>query len=208
MQNNEEKMRAVQHLEEHLRRLKADSSGVTRPAKRLKLEAVEVKSEPEQETSDGKEQTTLQDLAETDSSSTSREIFNNPVRGLYNGLIPTCTQCGDSFPSLGLLDAHMKEVHPGVPKSGYQPGPTDDVNFSCNQCDFVTKRKDNFKNHFSIHTGEFRCHTCKINLAGRSALEKHRLTKSHEERERAKCQGEEKPAASMADCPARALAMS
>ena len=189
MQNNEEKVTAVQHLEEQLAKLKGGNSGspepgVTRPAKRLKLESVEV------------EQETCQAL--TDNPARSGEIVNNPVRGLYNGLVPTCTQCWDSFQSLGLLDSHMKKVHPGLPKSGYQPGPTEDVSFMCNQCDFVTKRKDNFKNHFSIHTGEFRCHTCNMNLAGRTALEKHKLTRSHEERERAKCEEkEEKPGPSM-----------
>ena len=174
MGNNEEKETAVQHLEEHLKQLKSQSSGspgTSRPVKRLKLEAVGQSQE-------GKEQETLP--------STSGENVNNPVSGLYNGLVPTCTQCGESFKSLALLDSHMKKVHPGVSKSGYQPGPTEDVNFMCNQCDFVTKRKDNFKNHISIHTGEFRCETCQINLAGRSALEKHRLTRAHEERKRAK----------------------
>ena len=188
MQNNQEKVTAVQHLEEQLKKLKGDGSGspepgVTRPAKRFKLEAVEVEVEQSQET--------FPALAETDSPSTSREIVSNAVRGLYNGLVPTCTQCGHTFQSLGLLDSHMKKVHPGVSKTQYQPGPTEDVNFMCNQCDFVTKRKDNFKNHFSLHTGEFRCETCKINLAGRTALEKHRLTRSHEERERAKCEDQE-----------------
>ena len=31
---------------------------------------------------------------------------------LYNGLTPTCTECGATFRTLGLLDAHIKQFHP------------------------------------------------------------------------------------------------
>ena len=34
------------------------------------------------------------------------------VGGLYNGLTPTCTECGATFRTLGLLDTHIKQFHP------------------------------------------------------------------------------------------------
>ena len=30
---------------------------------------------------------------------------------LYNGLVPTCSECQQTFPTLGTLDAHMKKLH-------------------------------------------------------------------------------------------------
>ena len=157
MEDEEEKLLAVSHLERSLRML--NKSG-----------AEYVKTEPP-EPGPGSPVTMKEEVND--------EILNNPVSRLYNGLVPTCTQCGLSFPSLRLLDSHVKTAHQDVLLSDQHPGPGDDVSFTCSQCDFVTKRKDNFKNHFSLHTGEFRCEVCNMNLAGRVALEKHRQTKSH-----------------------------
>ena len=41
------------------------------------------------------------------------ELAGKPVATpvLYNGKIPTCTECNASFPSLGTLDTHVKTAH-------------------------------------------------------------------------------------------------
>ena len=176
LQDGEEKARAVRHLEETLRMLQPRERCVAGVPPTTTLMKVELTKEvPAQVIADPSKLSNIKQEVDD-------EILIKPPGNLYNGLTPTCTQCGDSFQSLGLLDSHMKKVHPDVSKSKYQPGPNDDVNYHCSQCDFVTRRKDNLKNHFSLHTGEFRCNICNMNLAGRVALERHKLTRCHKDR--------------------------
>ena len=110
LEDEEEKLMAVDHLEQtSLRMLNARAPTV-------KMEAAEPSP-----------------ASPVNMKEVNDEILNNPEPRLYNGLVPTCTQCGNCFPSLGLLDSHMKIVHPDVPTSNYQPGPSEDLNFICSQ---------------------------------------------------------------------------
>ena len=87
--DGEQRAQAVKHLEESLGVLKLGSfQQFEKPD--IKTEIQEVKTE---------------ELVVTDP----QQGLSYP--NLYNGLVPTCSECQKTFPTLGLLDAHMRKLH-------------------------------------------------------------------------------------------------
>jgi len=91
---------------------------------------------------------------------------------LYNGKVPTCTECNITFPSLGVLDNHLRNGHKqntlfnrmsrGEPTSRQVYTRNYDVNslgirtnedgtFQCTICDSKSKYKYNMKLHMNRH---------------------------------------------------------
>ena len=79
--DEQSKVEVIKHLEETLSLLKIGARDVLSP-KRIKLEN-EANKVPVIDDEDA-------------------------IRAMYEGLIPTCTDCGAKFPSLGALDNHSK----------------------------------------------------------------------------------------------------
>jgi len=87
----DQRVQAVKHLEESLEVLKLGSfQQFGEP--HIKTETLELKKEG---------------LAETNLVPVDSLSYPN----LYNGLVPTCSECQQTFPTLGLLDTHMKKLH-------------------------------------------------------------------------------------------------
>merc|ERR1719192_883211 len=83
----DQRVQAVKHLEESLEVLKLGSlQQFGEPG--IKTETLELKKE---------------DLTEIE------QGLSYP--SLYNGLVPTCLECQQTFPTLGMLDTHMKKLH-------------------------------------------------------------------------------------------------
>ena len=89
--DGDQKAQAVKHLEESLDVLKLGSFQQFQRAD-IKTETPEFKKE---------------DLAETEPDP--QQVLSYP--SLYNGLVPTCSECHQTFPTLGTLDTHMKKLH-------------------------------------------------------------------------------------------------
>jgi len=89
--DGDQKAQAVKHLEESLDVLRLGSFQQFERAD-IKTEILEFKKE---------------DLAETEPDP--QQALSYP--GLYNGLVPTCSECHQTFPTLGTLDTHMKKLH-------------------------------------------------------------------------------------------------
>jgi len=89
--DGDQKAQAVKHLEESLDVLKLGSFQQFERAD-IKTETLEFKKE---------------DLAETESDP--QQVLSYPT--LYNGQVPTCSECHQTFPTLGTLDTHMKKLH-------------------------------------------------------------------------------------------------
>jgi len=128
-----------------------------------------------------------------------REHSSGPVSShvLYNGKIPTCTECNLTFPSLGVLDTHLKNGH--RPSSHIAKRPSspaarsieyvqselpeiyqnDDGTFQCPFCSHSSKYKYNLKLHVNKHTGKYRCDACDVNLYNRHTLDNHNKTPDH-----------------------------
>jgi hypothetical protein len=117
------------------------------------------------------------------------ELFQNLVRmfakdfSRYNGRIPTCEQCGLSFPSLSTLDVHIKASHTddGAARRQSQSNLSDqpivsaneEGRFQCTECDTSTGTAYDLKLHMNLHTGKFRCDICEVNLRKQSSLDNH-----------------------------------
>ena len=89
---------------------------------------------------------------------------------LYNGKLPTCKECKESFRSLGALDDHVGTVHKEKEKSKVDnQNPTNKVmlekqqkpgKFECKGCDKVFENHKNLRRHSIIHTDRFQCKSC------------------------------------------------
>ena len=93
--------------------------------------------------------------------------------GLYNGKVPTCTECNQTFPSLGVLDNHLKNGHkegdsfnklsrrePTMSRQLYTRNydaealgmcTNEDGTFQCTICGSKSKYKYNMKLHMNRH---------------------------------------------------------
>ena len=92
-----DKIAAVKHIEASVRILKLGSSlafQLPSPAKRRRLDNAET-----------------QPRAVKTGPGASQRKFQRKFQNLYNGLVPVCDQCGDTFPTLASLDAHSKKNH-------------------------------------------------------------------------------------------------
>ena len=85
---------------------------------------------------------------------------------LYNGKLPTCKECKESFRSLGALDDHMGTVHMEKEKSknDNQTSTTPEQNkigkLECKECDKLFENFKNLRRHSIIHTDKFKCKNC------------------------------------------------
>ena len=122
---------------------------------------------------------------------------------LYNGKIPTCTECNASFPSLGTLDTHVKTAHkqnggtdngrigrraPVVRNPAVIQGSSNDMpetqadmdgKFPCSYCEYKGTNRYNLKVHVNRHTGKYRCDVCDVNLSRQQSFDNHMKTTDH-----------------------------
>ncbi|OQR74216.1 hypothetical protein BIW11_01006 [Tropilaelaps mercedesae] len=75
-----------------------------------------------------------------------------------------CEMCGMQFGIKGALKRHIKNIHE-------KPNKT----YTCNECGYVTARRDRLREHFRSHSGEkpFACTLCSYRTASRQSLNKH-----------------------------------
>eukprot|EP00177_Eucheuma_denticulatum_P005644 GFKZ01010277.1.p1 GENE.GFKZ01010277.1~~GFKZ01010277.1.p1 ORF type:complete len:775 (+),score=51.53 GFKZ01010277.1:23-2326(+) len=103
-------------------------------------------------------------------STTSREIQQYMTVDASN--IPTCKQCGSSFPKRGNLARHIQTVHLKL-----KP-------FQCRHCPASFGYKNHLKRHQSVHErgNEFKCRSCNRNFKGPAQLARH-MQQVHEQKE-------------------------
>ncbi|XP_022670662.1 zinc finger protein 37-like [Varroa destructor] len=75
-----------------------------------------------------------------------------------------CEICGMQFGIKGALKRHIKNIHE-------KPNKT----YTCNECGYVTARRDRLREHYRSHSGEkpFACTLCSYRTASRQSLNKH-----------------------------------
>ena len=95
------KIEVIKHLEETLSLLKIGSRHLLSP-KKIKLENEASKTDAIAQTEEAVKEETLA------KSSVPQIVDEDAIRAMYEGLIPTCNECGAKFPSLGALDNHSK----------------------------------------------------------------------------------------------------
>ena len=96
--DGELRAQAVKHLEESL--------GVLKLGSFLQFEKPDIKPDIKPDFKPETLELKQEELAETTAPQHGPSYPN-----LYNGLVPTCSECPQTFPTLGLLDAHMKKLH-------------------------------------------------------------------------------------------------
>ena len=90
-----DKIAAVKHFEDSLRVIKLGSSLVFQQQSQAKGEKVDID----------------EDEAQSIEMKTEENKVRRKFQNLYNGLVPTCEKCGDTFPTLATLDIHIKRNH-------------------------------------------------------------------------------------------------
>ena len=187
-----DKIAAVKHIEDSLRVIKLGSSLVFQlgsPAKREKVDTDEaqsivMKTEP-----------------------VAKEV-ERKFQNLYNGLVPTCDQCGHTFPTLATLDTHIKRNHQPsnvstkvetlkteIKKEPRENSESKNVERKLNnstksekpvdgryQCDYCEKnfgKKDSLLQHKICHTGKYECERCKHGFSEQRKLSKHLMNKEN-----------------------------
>ena len=118
------KIEVIKHLEETLSLLKIGSRDLLSP-KKIKLDYEPITQTEEVTNKRGYQQKRLsrkkrlsaeevikrEEPAKIDliaKSSVPPIVDEDAIRAMYEGLIPTCNECGAKFPSLGALDNHSK----------------------------------------------------------------------------------------------------
>ena len=183
-----DKIAAVKHIEDSLGVIKIGSSlafQLQSPAKRAKVEIVEAQP--------------TQMKTEPEASEVQRKFQN-----LYNGLVPTCDQCGATFPTLTTLDTHITRNHQTnkaakteVKKetkentrlsmtkkdekklSRSKSTKPADKRYQCEFCDKDFGKKRHVERHAVGHTSKFKCERCKHRFAEERKLRKHLLNKEN-----------------------------
>ena len=86
---------------------------------------------------------------------------------LYNGKLPTCKKCKESFRSLGALDDHVDTVHKEEEDSKVDNQIKNRLEqkkelgvFDCTKCDKVFENYKNLRRHAIIHTDRHKCKGC------------------------------------------------
>ena len=180
------KIEVIKHLEETLSLLKIGSRDLLSPKK--------IKLETESKRTDKDSQTETEVFNETKDAIERDPIgkFSAPpiadedaIRAMYEGLIPTCTDCGAKFPSLGALDNHSKmheqKTSPLTPQNvkanaeikPHNTSAHDSNEFNCTECGKYCFSKKNLLRHRVIHSNKYQCNTCGKNFYDSTSLTQH-----------------------------------
>ena len=160
------KIEVIKHLEETLSLLKIGSRDLLSPKKiKLDYEAITQTEEVIQEEAIKREPVKTKSLIQ---SSVPPIVDEDAIRAMYEGLIPTCNECGAKFPSLGALDNHSKlhdehNLSPAVTPKNVKvktENASKSNDFTCTECGKYCFSKKNLLRHRVIHTDKYQCNTC------------------------------------------------
>ena len=178
-----DKIAAVKHIEESLHVVKLGSSLAFQPQSPAKREKV--------------------DEAQSIVTKTKAVAKERKFQNLYNGLVPTCDKCRDTFPTLATLDTHMKRNHQPSnvstrvenqkteikketrkspeSKNDHSSKSTQPVNerYQCDFCDKNFGKRDSLLQHKICHTGKYECERCKHGFSEQRKLSKHLMKKEN-----------------------------
>ena len=175
------KIEVIKHLDETLTLLKIGSRHLLSP-KKIKLENESKKTDEVAEKEDGNKTTEAVKTEVLSKCSVPPIVDEDAVRAMYEGLIPTCTECGSKFPSLGALDNHSKmheQQNSPVTKQNVKLKPENKLNtkttndFNCPECGKYCFSKKNLLRHRVIHSDKYQCNTCGKSFYDSTSLVSH-----------------------------------
>ena len=186
-----DKIAVVKHIEDSLRVIKLGSSLVFQQQSQAKREKVDID----------------EDEAQSIEMKTEENEVGRKFQNLYNGLVPTCEKCGDTFPTLATLDIHIKRNHEikdvstkvettkteitketrensprnSKPKNEESPKSAKplDERFHCEVCDKSFGKRDSLLQHRICHTRKYECERCKHGFSEQRKLSKHLMNKEN-----------------------------
>ena len=178
------KIEVIKHLEETLSLLKIGSRNLLFP-KKIKLEKKATSTDRVIETEDNIQ--TEEDSVKTEDLgqySVPPIVDEDAIRAMYEGLIPTCTECSAKFPSLGALDNHSKmhEEQMNVKFNAENKPNKNDSNsndFNCPECGKYCFSKKNLLRHRVIHSNRYQCNTCGKSFYDSTSLVAHNRSEAN-----------------------------
>ena len=177
------KIVVIKHLEETLSLLKIGSRNLLIP-KKIKLEKKATSTDPVLDTADEIKTEETAKLEALGQYSAPPIVDEDAIRAMYEGLIPTCTECGAKFPSLGALDNHSK-MHEAQMSATLKaenkpyPNASNSNDFNCPECGKYCFSKKNLLRHRVIHSNRYQCNTCGKTFYDSTSLVAHNRSEAN-----------------------------
>lgn len=177
------KIEVIRHLEETLSLLKIGSRNLLFP-KKIKLEKKATSTDRVIDTAD---EIKTEEAVKSDvlgKYSVPPIVDEDAIRAMYEGLIPTCTECGAKFPSLGALDNHSKKHEAQISVKVYAENKpitnaSNSNDFNCPECGKYCFSKKNLLRHRVIHSNRYQCNTCGKSFYDSTSLVAHNRSEAN-----------------------------